>query len=225
MASDDGDPGERPPAVSGGGRVERRRAAARDEFLAAALEVVEAHGLREFSLERVGRRVGVRKQALYHYFDSKEAVLFEVALAQHAAVAHAVARAVAPTGDAADAVEAMVRAFFGAYHGRLRLFQLCHTLLPMFDVARLADAERMGRLHRLNDLLLGGVAARVARDRGADPAQARRFAFVAYTSTIGLLAMMALAESAGDPLRHDADALLATLVATHRTAASGRPSP
>ncbi len=207
------------------GRVERRRALARDEFLAAALEVVETHGLRHFSLERVGQRVGVRKQAVYHYFDSKEAVLFEVAVVQLAAVAKAVERAVAATGDAADAVEALIRVVFDAFRRRIRLFQLCHTVLPMFDVAQFSDAAQMDRLHRLNDLLLAGVAERFARERGADAGAARRFAFVAYTSTIGLLTMKALAESAGDPLRHDDDALLESLVATHRTAASGRPSP
>jgi len=60
----------------------------------------------------------------------------------------------------------------------------------------------------------------VTRDRGsrASRDEARRFAFTAYMSVVGLLTMKALVESAGDPLRHEDEALLATLVATHRIA-------
>jgi AcrR family transcriptional regulator len=215
------------PAADAARRVDRRRALAREEFVAAAREVVEAHGLRGFSLERVAQRVGLRKQALYHYFDSKEAVLFEVALGEMARTAREVARAVEPTASGADAIEALVRAYFASYAQRARLFELCHTPFPTFDPARLAPPERLARLHPLNDVMLAGVAARILRDRGpgADPAEARRVAFVGYTSTIGLLSLRALAKAAGDPLAHDDAALLSTLVATCRAAAAPRRSP
>jgi len=145
-----------PPVVA---RVARRDALAREEFVGAAREVIESHGFQGFSLERVGQRVGVRKQAVHHYFHAKEAVLFEVAVAQHTEVALMVDRAVAATGGAADAVEALLRTHFGAYRSRLRLFQLCHTVPPMFDLAGIADAAlRVRRLHRRE---------RAARDEGA----------------------------------------------------------
>ena len=58
-------------------RVERRRRLARDEWIDAARGVVLEHGVRGFSLERAAAQVGLRKQAIYHYFESKEAVLVE----------------------------------------------------------------------------------------------------------------------------------------------------
>ena len=74
--------------------------------------------------------------------------------------------------------------------------------------------------------MLGGVAGHIVRERGLAPDAARRLAFVAYTSVLGLLAIRALTEAASDPLRHDDGALLDTLVATFRQAvATGRPSP
>jgi len=207
-------------------RILRRRSLVRDEFIEAARAVIEEHGFQGFSLELVAREVGLRKQAVYHYFDSKESVLFEVVYAELSRAAQAVAAAVAPTTHGADAVEALLRSYFAAFKGRTRLFQLSHTVLPTFDLIRLMDSGRLSRLRPLNDLLLGGVAQRVTRDRGprASPDEARRFAFTAYMSVVGLLTMKALVESAGDPLRHEDEALLATLVATHRIAVTTTPS-
>jgi AcrR family transcriptional regulator len=214
------------PSVDPVPRVERRRAQAREELLAAAREVVAAVGVGRFSLEQVGRRMGVRKQAVYHYFDSKEAVLAEVAVGEMTRAARAVAEAVARTPGAADAMEAMLRSYFAAFVDRLRLFQLCYTAMPALDAMPAPDASLLARLHPLNDLVLGGVAERVARERGLPADAARRLAFVAYTSVLGLLAMRALTDAASDPLRHGDDALLDTLVATFRhAAATGSPAP
>jgi AcrR family transcriptional regulator len=205
-------------------RIARRRQVASEEFVHAARHIIETNGFQGFSLELVAREVGLRKQAVYHYFDSKESVLFEVVYAELSHAAQAVAAAVAPTTNGADAVEALLRSYFTAFKGRTRLFQLSHTVLPTFDLIRLMDSGRLSRLRPLNDLLLGGVTERVTRDRGpgASPDEARRFAFTAYMSVVGLLTMKALVESAGDPLRHEDEALLATLVATHRIAVPTR---
>lgn len=209
-------------------RIARRREFACGEFVDAARTIVETYGFQGFSLELVAREVGLRKQAIYHYFDSKESVLFEVVYAELSRAAKAVAAAVAPTTNGADAVEALLRSYFAAFQGHTRLFQLSHTVLPTFDLTRLMDSGRLGRLRPLNDLLLAGVTERVTRDRGpgASPDEARRFAFTAYMSVVGLLTMKALVESAGDPLRHEDEALLTTLVATHRSAVQTRsPKP
>jgi AcrR family transcriptional regulator len=207
-------------------RIDRRRAIARDEFVAAAREVVAESGVRRFSLEQVARRVGLTKQAVYHYFDSKEAVLAEVAVGEMARAAREVADAVSRAAGAADAMEAMMRTYFAAFVGRLRLFQLCYTAMPTLDAPPAPDAALLARLHPLNDLVLGGVAERVARERGLPADAARRLAFVAYTSVLGLLAMRALTEAASDPLRHDDRLLVDTLVATFRQAVTtGSPTP
>ena len=63
-------------------RIARRRQFASEEFVDAARHIIETHGFQGFSLELVAREVGLRKQAVYHYFDSKESVLFEVVYAE-----------------------------------------------------------------------------------------------------------------------------------------------
>lgn len=97
--------------------------------------------------------------------------------------------------------------------------------MPALDAMPAPDASLLARLHPLNDLVLDGVAGRVARERELPAEAARRLAFVAYTSVLGLLAKRALTDAAPDALRHGDDALLDTLVATFRQAAAGSPAP
>ncbi|GLY24543.1 TetR/AcrR family transcriptional regulator [Micromonospora sp. NBRC 101691] len=54
---------------------ERRRAATIDEIIGVALRHLAEHGVHELSLRAVAREVGMTVQALYHYFDSRDALL------------------------------------------------------------------------------------------------------------------------------------------------------
>ena len=200
-------------------RIQQRRALVKSDFLGAAYAVIETHGFEGFTLGLVAEAVGLRKQAIYHYFASREALLFELALAELERAASAVAEAVERTGSGADAIEALQRSYFAAFADRLRLFQLSHTALPFFDFQRMLTPENLERVRPLNDLLLAGAAQRLLADaQGALSAtEARRRAFVAYTSVIGLLSMKALVESANDPLLHGDSQLIDTLVAVHRS--------
>lgn len=56
------------------GRVQARRAAARDEILGAAWRLVRRDGLGALSLRELGAEVGMRAQSLYSYFDGKHAI-------------------------------------------------------------------------------------------------------------------------------------------------------
>ncbi len=202
-------------------RIEKRREHVKTDFIAAAYHVIAKHGLEGFTLGLMADEVGLRKQALYHYFPSKEAVLFEVALAELTRSASAVAEAVALTDNGADAIEALLRTYFHAFAGKIRLFQLSHTALPFFDFKR-QMVDNLDRIRPLNDLLLAGAAQRIEADaQGAlDPGQARRLAFVAYTSVVGLLTMKALVESADDPLVHQDTDMIDALVGVYRNSVS-----
>jgi len=192
------------------------------DFIDATYAVIEKHGFQGFTLGLVAEEVGLRKQAIYHYFPSKEAVLFEVALNELTRSASAVAEAVDRTESGADAIEALLRTYFNAFAGRIRLFQLSHTALPFFDFKRMMTPENLARIRPVNDLLYAGTAKRLQDDsNGAlDPAEARRLAFVAYTSVVGLLTMKALVESADDPLIHKDTSMIDTLVSVYRKSLS-----
>ncbi len=199
-------------------RTERRHALAKADFVDAAYAVIEQHGFKGFTLDLVASHVGLRKQAIYHYFPSKEAVLFEVALAELTRSAQAVADAVDKVESGVDAIEALLRTYFHAFAGKIRLFQISHTALPFFDFKRMMSGDNLVRIRPLNDLLYAGAAQRLHADsKGTlSLADARRLAFVAYTSVVGLLTMKALVESADDPLVHQDTAMIDTLVSVFR---------
>jgi len=68
-----------------------------DRILNAALEAIMEHGSSKVSLEDVGRRIGVSKSAIYHYFPNKQEMIRAVFVREinrmqatmEAAVAHA----------------------------------------------------------------------------------------------------------------------------------------
>ncbi len=51
----------------------------RSDVVAKALEVLDAYGLGDLSMRRLGAELGVQPSALYHHFPSKQALLAEVA--------------------------------------------------------------------------------------------------------------------------------------------------
>ncbi|MGH8986573.1 MAG: TetR/AcrR family transcriptional regulator [Acidimicrobiia bacterium] len=55
-------------------RRAERREATRAEILAAAWDLARQEGLAGISLREIGRRVGMRAQSLYSYFESKNAI-------------------------------------------------------------------------------------------------------------------------------------------------------
>ena len=55
--------------------VSQRGTLNRRKVLAAAVQVIDAEGLREFTLKRVAQRFGVDAMALYHYVHSREDLL------------------------------------------------------------------------------------------------------------------------------------------------------
>lgn len=114
-------------------RLRTRRPDARpDEILAAARDVFSERGLEAARMDEIAKRAGLSKGALYHYFDSKEA-LFEALIERSA-------------GEVAAQGEAMVAAAGGADpEATLRqlLSFVCHALTDpkLFAAPRLILAE------------------------------------------------------------------------------------
>ena len=59
-------------------RRERRRDRSREEILDAARQVLLRNGVGAMTLDAVAKEVGVSKTALYYYYPSKDALLFEL---------------------------------------------------------------------------------------------------------------------------------------------------
>ncbi len=204
-------------------RIERRRDQTRAEILDTARGVLLRSGLAGFALADVAEDLALTKPALYYYFDSKEALLFELLLREWLEGAAEVQAAVEETRNGADAVERLMRTVFERYRERLELFVLFHKMGPGGDFAGVIGPEGLERLRPVNDMFYGGAEARLRADQRAgdfpkdrDP---RRFAFTAHTAVFGLLMMKAIAASADDPLIHSDHDLIEDLCTTFRDAA------
>jgi AcrR family transcriptional regulator len=204
-------------------RIERRRDQTRAEILDTARDVVLRSGVAGFTLAAVAEELALTKPALYYYFDSKEALLFELVLREWLEAASEVQAAVERTDTGADAVERLMRTVFDRYRDRLELFMLYFKMGPGGDFQGIIGAKELERIRPINDMFYGGAEARLRADQrsGGFPKKRdpRRFAFTAHTAVIGLLNMKAITASANDPLIHSDGDLIDDLCTTFRDAA------
>src|ERR1700687_3724472 len=80
-------------------RRERRRDQSRLKFIDAARRVLVRSGVAALTLDAVAEEVGVSKTALYYYFSSQEALLFELVFVAAETEARAIRDAVERTKD------------------------------------------------------------------------------------------------------------------------------
>ena len=205
-------------------RSRRRREQTRSEILDTARRVILRGGLANFTLADVADELALTNPALYYYFKSKEALLFELFLREWLDLAAEVEAAVGETENGVDAVEQLMRTVFERYRERLELFMLFHKMGPGGEFAGIIGAKEFERIRPVNDMLYGGAESRLRADQrtGGFPKKRdpRRFAFTAHMAVLGLLNMKAIAASADDPLIHSDDDLIDDLCMTFRDAAA-----
>jgi len=204
-------------------RNERRRNQTRAEILDTARDAVLRSGLASFTLSAVADELALTKPALYYYFDSKEALLFELLLREWVESATEVQAAVEETESGADAVEQLMRTVFNRYRDRLELFVLFFKMGPGGEFEGIIGPKELERIRPINDMLYGGAEARLRADQrnGGFPKKRdpRRYAFTAHMAVIGLLNMKAIAASAKDPLIHSDKDMIDDMCTTFRDAA------
>jgi AcrR family transcriptional regulator len=194
-------------------RRERRRDRSRQEILDAARRVLLRGGIGALTLDAVAAEVGVSKPALYYYFRSKDALVFELVFGLFAAQFQSIHDAVETAPDGAAALAAIVRQTVAVFAPRLDDFRLAfmHGQVGGTGALHFDDAQ-FARIRPLNDLAFAGAASKVAEQRGRRPGRGRveprLLAFLAYLSAIGLLTMKGMVESVEDPLVYSDERLV-----------------
>lgn len=208
-------------------RRERRRERSREEILHAARSVLLKKGIAGTTLDAVAQEVGVTKTALYYYFASKDALLFELVFGNLQTHAQATHDAVRATASGAEALAAVVRSTFSGFAQRMDDFRLTYLHGQVAGHGAVhVDAAQFARIRPLNDLLFAGAAARVAAERKTRRASAagvepRLLAFLAYAASIGLLTLKGTVENIDDPLIYSDDQLVEALARVFAAAAAG----
>lgn len=201
-------------------RKVRRQEQVRDEILDAARKVLLSRGLSGLTMAAVARELQLTKAALYYYFSSKDALVFELVYLDLAGHAEVVGNAVADATTGADAIEALIRASSEHYGDRLDELRLAY-LVPQVGSASATrfDSETIAKIRPLNDRMYGVVAKKIHQDqqagRIAQSIDGQRLAFLAHTSVLGMLTVEGLVEVADDtPLIHTREAMVDELVHT-----------
>jgi len=206
-------------------RILQKRRQARQELLATAREILREQGIEGVTLAAVAGRLGLTRQAIYHYFPSKDALLDSLVAALLDDEIRALSTAVGAQGDPDRVLGTLVRAFHAHYAQRLHAFRAvyCQTQLGAQSAFRLDDSTISEEIHprtrHLFDLLetrLGGSGA-----SSAQRARIRRLAFTAWTSALGLLTMLSIADATGDRLAHEDRDLVETLASVYDRAMAG----
>ena len=186
-------------------RRERKRDQSREEILEAARIVLLRSGVASMTLDAVAREVGVSKTALYYYFPSKDALLFELIFGVLDAHAHQIQKAVGDAPDGAQALGALISESVTTFALHLEDFRLAflHGQVASPDSVHF-DAEQFARIRPLNNLILAGAANKIAEHQGVQGNRSgiepRLLAFLAYLAAIGVLTMKGMVESLKDPL-------------------------
>ncbi len=182
-------------------------------------------GLAATTLEAVAKEVGLTKAALYYYYPSKDALLFELVYGAIAAQSRAVHDAVASVDNGSDALAAIIGETVRMYASRLDDFRLTflHGQVAGAGAVKI-DPAQFARLRPLNDLAYAGAAKILAGEwkkaRGRAGVEPRLMAFLAQVAAIGVLTMKGAVEAVGDPLLYSDEQLIDALAKIFGAAAA-----
>ena len=196
-------------------RIQRKRKQARKEILQTTLAILREQGVESVTLAAVAGKLGMTKQAIYHYFPSKDALMSALVTSLLDDEVEVLITAVQKADSDQAALGRLIRRFYEHYINNLEAFRTVYCLSQLNSSVRIAMNEKTlreeinPRTHRLFDALEARLAkesmSRQQRER------IRRLSFVAWTSALGLVTMLSLAEAVGDPLTHRDEDLLEVL--------------
>jgi len=218
-------PPERSDLATRVARRERRRERSREEILDAARRVLLRSGVAATTLDAVAKEVGVSKPALYYYFASKNALLFELIFGALTEEAQAIHDGVEKAQSGAQALRTIIRESVNAYTPGLDDFRLAflHGQVAAPGSVHF-EAEQFARIRPHNELRFAGTAAKLREEQKEHPSRAnvqpRLMAFLAWVSAIGLLTVKGMVESLEDPLIYTDEQLIEGLARIFEAAAS-----
>ena len=196
-------------------RVQHKREQAQDEILQVAQHLLRQGGVEAVTLAAVAGELSMTKQALYHYFASKEALVRGLVTVLLNDEVEALSAAVEVSDSIEDTLGTLIRAFYDHYINNLDAFRIVYCQSQLYAAPNLRiDEETLRdeinpRTRHLFDVLEGRMTRESVSSK--ERMRLRQLAFVAWTSALGLLTMLGIAEANDDPLIHTDEALLAAL--------------
>ena len=204
-------------------RVQQKRDQARRDIQRAAQDILREQGAEAVTLASVAGALGMTKPALYHYFPSKEALIRGLVTSLVDDEVEALVAAIEARASAEKTLGTLIRAFYGHYRHRLDAFRTVYCQPQLYSGPSVGMDEETVRneinprtrhlFDSLEERLVGGSKSKAQRKR------MRRLAFAAWTSALGLMTMLSIADALEDPLKHTDEELLDTLTSIFDDAA------
>ena len=170
-------------------------------------------GIAATTLDAVAQEVGLTKAALYYYYPSKDALLFEIMFETVERLARSLHDGVAKADNGGGALRAILRETVATFSSRLDDFRLAFLHPQVVGPGGIRiGAEQFARIRPLNDLSYKGAAKMLSDDwkggRGRAGVDPRLMVFLANVSALGILTMKGFVESLGDPLLYSDEQLI-----------------
>lgn len=180
-----------------------------DQILRIARDILVSEGLDAVSFDAIAHRLGRSKQAVLYWYPSKHALLAALFLPWLEAEAKT-ARAALEGVNGGAAVRAFVRAIADFHCDDLDRFRMMYLVLQTTRPGTQGseDFKLLAQVHPITDTLYGTLASRI----GEEPTLARQQAVAIHSAVLGLVLMVALADSLNDPLKHSREELVEALV-------------
>lgn len=196
-------------------RVAQKRKRARREILIVAQRILLRDGPDAMTLASVAGDLGMTKPAIYHYFPSKEALVRALVTALLEEEIDSIVMAIEQQEDDAKVLGTVIRAFYDHYAERLDALRVVYGQMQLLSASAVTfdEATLTEQVHPRTRRLFDTVEARISGNTRSDKKrrQLRQLAFTAWTSVLGLMTMISVADSSNDPLAQPHDELLATL--------------
>jgi len=180
-----------------------------------AREILREDGIEAVTLVSVAARLGITKPALYHYFPSKEALVRTLVVALLDDEIETLIAAVEETKSADDILGTLIRTFYSHYRDRLNALRTVYCRSQLGAAGQLGlDPETIrDQVNPRTQHLFDVLEARLAGPRASAAARrrARRLAYGAWLSALGMLTMLGVADANDDPLAHTDRDLLKVL--------------
>lgn len=180
------------------------------KILNAAQDLLSKGGANAVSFDKVAAELGITKQAVLYWFPSKSALLAAMFIDWLDAEAQAAEDAVKSAKTANEAISAFVTeivSFHAENFDRFRMMYLAPQTLKVGSQVSRKDGA-IGEINQVTSRLYGCLAEKL----DANSIEGRQTAFIVHSSVLGLVMMLALADSISDPLAHSQSDLVNALV-------------
>ncbi|UWQ90448.1 TetR/AcrR family transcriptional regulator [Rhodobacteraceae bacterium M382] len=180
------------------------------KILGAAQLLLASGGIGAASFDAIARQLGISKQAVLYWFPSKSdllAAMFVNWLDAEATEAEKSLRLAETSNGAIDVFVRTITQFHRDNLDRYRMMYLAPQTLKA-GMQETRDGDVLDQIHKTTSRLYDALAKKL----DGSPDQARQTAFAIHSASLGLVLMLGLAESIGDPLKHSDKDLVNALI-------------